>query len=239
MAFCINCGQEIIEGAKFCMACGVAVEQHYKDEVSQRKEIYDGDLHRCPKCGEHLNAFVTICPVCNYELRGARTTSCVHELSRKLEQTESDEQKIELISNFYIPNTKEDIYEFFILAFSNITGGGYGIEAWTVKLEQAYLKAKLAFGNSEAYVHIKELYDTINKTAKRNRIIKSRLFKAAVIFGIGLFIIPVGFLIPPILELTDMESVPFYLIAFLGVIPFLLGLIMAIIPENKRRNRKR
>lgn len=237
MAFCVNCGKEILEGNKFCANCGMEIDILLKEENEQRKVVYDGDLHKCPKCGEHLNAFVAICPVCNYELRGTQVTSCVHELSQKLEKTESDEQKIELISNFYIPNTKEDIYEFFILAFSNITAGGYGIEAWKIKLEQAYLKAKLAFGNSDEYLYIKELYDTINMTSKRNKIIKSKLFKAAIIFGIGLFMILIGFLLPPIFKLTDMASAPFYLIAFLGVIPFLVGLIIAVIPEKKTQEK--
>ena len=237
MAYCINCGKELAEKAKFCDSCGVAVDIQ-KSEKEQRKTIYDGDLHKCPQCGEHLNAFVTKCPVCNYELRGAQATSCVHELAQKLEKTESDDDKTELISNFYIPNTKEDIYEFFVLAYSHITAGGYGLEAWSVKLEQAYLKARLAFGDSEEYAHIKELYDKIHKASKKNKIIKSRLFKASIIFGIGLLMILVGFLVPAITETVGYDdSVPFFLIAFLGLFPFLIGLIMAVIPEKKHRRK--
>lgn len=232
MSFCTNCGYQINDEARFCSSCGVAVTTVSGE--SQRRTVYDGEIYKCPKCGEDLNAFVTICPVCNYELRGTQVTSCVHELSQKLEKTEFDEQKIELISNFYIPNTKEDIYEFFILAFSNITAGGYGLEAWSVKLEQAYLKAKLAFGNSEEYAHIKELYDTINKVSKKNKIIKSRLFKASIIFVMGLLMVFIGLLMPLILNLSDYDSIAFYLIATIGLLPFLMGLIMAIIPEKKR-----
>ena len=107
MAFCSNCGKEIAADAKFCSGCGVAVEATNKGEKEQRKTVYDGELHKCPKCGEHLNAFATICPVCNYELRGIQATSYVHEFSLKLENTEDNAQRIELIKNFYVPNTKE------------------------------------------------------------------------------------------------------------------------------------
>lgn len=60
MAFCVNCGQELVEGAKFCANCGKAVDGNSSN--SQRKTVYDGELHKCPNCGETINAFVTICP---------------------------------------------------------------------------------------------------------------------------------------------------------------------------------
>lgn len=234
MAFCTNCGQELAEGAKFCSSCGVAVDAPNKSEKEQRKTVYDGDLHKCPKCGEQLNAFATICPVCNYELRGVQATSCVHELSQKLEHTDSEEQKIELISNFYIPNTKEDIYEFFILAYSNITAGGYGIEAWSIKLEQAYLKAKLAFGNNEEFKYIEELYTKINKQkSKSNLKSGSRTQKAGILVGLGLIILIAGFIVNMITEFDyAIFTIPFTCI---GLIPFVVGIVLFAIPDKKKK----
>lgn len=239
MAFCIHCGKEIAEGAKFCANCGASVTDKTEQGKSenQQKAVYDGRIHKCPNCGEQLDSFVTTCPVCGYELRGTRITSCVHELSQKLEKTDSLEKKTELISNFYIPNTKEDIYEFFILAYSNITAGAYGVDAWSVKLEQAYLKAKLAFNEGEDFKYIQELYDKINKATTKRKLFKSKNFKASVVLAIGLLMIIGGFTVPVIMELTDYESVPFWLIAFLGALPFIIGLIMLIIPERKKRQR--
>ena len=143
MAFCINCGQELMAGAKFCANCGKAVGTSQNEAKEQRKTVYDGELHKCPNCGERLDSFVTACPACGYELRGAKVTSVVNELAQKLERTKSVEQKIDLIRNFHIPNTKEDIYEFFILATSNMSADGYDVKAWYAKLEQAYQKANI------------------------------------------------------------------------------------------------
>lgn len=53
MAFCMNCGQEIPNGAKFCSNCGTATGE-IKVETSERKTTYDGELHKCPNCGELL-----------------------------------------------------------------------------------------------------------------------------------------------------------------------------------------
>ncbi len=47
MAFCINCGQELAEGAKFCASCGNAVDAPQNGAKEQRKTVYDGELHKC------------------------------------------------------------------------------------------------------------------------------------------------------------------------------------------------
>lgn len=235
MAFCRNCGNELTEGTSFCPVCGVAVDALNKKETEQRKTVYDGNLHKCPKCGEQLNAFVTVCPVCNYELRGTQTTSIVHEFAITLGKARTDEQKIELIKNFYIPNTKEDIYEFFILAYSNIAAGDNSIEAWRVKLEQAYLKAKLAFGNSEDYGYITELYKKTTKGAARKKANKSGTLKAAIVFTVGLAMIIGGLIVASDYGFVYGDAIPFDLMAAIGLIPFVMGLKALISPDRKKQ----
>ena len=43
MAYCMNCGQQLPEGAKFCSSCGTATGE-VKTETAQRKTVYDGEL---------------------------------------------------------------------------------------------------------------------------------------------------------------------------------------------------
>ena len=86
MAFCTNCGEQVIDGAKFCANCGMAVVETNKS--TQRKMVYEGELHKCPNCGEILESFVINCSACGYELRGANNTSSVKVLAMKLEQLE-------------------------------------------------------------------------------------------------------------------------------------------------------
>lgn len=181
MAFCINCGQELAEGAKFCANCGKAVSNN---STTQRKTVYDGELHKCPNCGELLNSFVTNCPSCGYELRSVKTNSPVEALAKKIEKAASLDEKIELIANFYIPNTKEDIYDFFILAVSNLEDNWYDTDdAWRAKLEQAYHKAKLTFGNTPEFAYLEQLYTkTRKKITKRERSISAIFRKNKVAF---------------------------------------------------------
>lgn len=234
MVFCINCGQELAEGANFCANCGKAVSA---SPSAQRKTVYDGELHKCPNCGEILESFSTNCSSCGYELRGANSTSSIKLLSLKLEQLEAkrplniktgnmfskaftggqlssiDEQKVDLIKNYTIPNTKEDVREFIILASSNIDVKLYGMEyhssqfqgmivasqkavsdAWLAKLEQAYQKAQLLFGDTQEFASIHTQYERKMKEIEKKKR-QFPLFLAGTIGGSLLFTLLIWLLV--------------------------------------------
>ena len=200
MAFCINCGHELIEGAKFCANCGISTNNI--EVNTKRKMVYDGEIHKCPNCGEILKSFQGNCSSCGYELRGIKSSSSVKELTIKLEQIEKnrkekkrfsfknslkfeideiDEQKISLIRSFTIPNTKEDLYEFLFLSYSNIDFDSYDdgnqamlfsrraiSDAWKASFEQAYQKSKIIFANdTDKLREIQQLYDSSKKSIKK------------------------------------------------------------------------
>lgn len=191
--FCAYCGTKLDDDAKFCKNCGEPVaqaqrpvdgissyyelkpetklpkmEQVKEDPRSKRKIVYDGELYKCPNCGELLKSFTTVCPTCAYEIRGVHTNSPVEALSKKVEMASSLDDKIELIINFYIPNTKEDIYDFFILAVSNLEDKRYETDdAWLAKLEQAYHKAKLSFDNTVEFEYLEKLYIRTRKKVNK------------------------------------------------------------------------
>lgn len=167
MSFCINCGRELAEGAKFCANCGKAVNNNSSN--NQRKATYDGEIHKCPNCGEVLNAFVPKCPACGYELRGTSATNSIEELYKNIQNSKNDNEVIRLIKMFPVPNNKEDIFEFMVLASSNFDEEYYMMhrgedsiaDAWFSKIEQCHKKAKLSL-DSEDMLKINEIYDAIN-----------------------------------------------------------------------------
>lgn len=207
MAFCVNCGQELVEGAKFCANCGKSVEGNSSN--SQRKTTYDGEIHKCPNCGEVLGAFISVCPSCGYELRGVKASNSVREFAARLADMQNDAQKIVVIQSFPIPNNKEDILEFMILASTcfdskeNLTGSGVKkdiSDAWLAKVEQSYQKAKLLFFNDADFSKIQKVYeqtynkvkisaDTVKKTELRNIV-----FETIGLWG-GLIVLIIGFII--------------------------------------------
>ena len=224
MAFCMNCGKQLPDGAKFCLECGTKLGDINAEQATQRETTYEGKIYKCPNCGDILDAYESVCETCGYERRGTKAVSSVQELSRKLQEIESqrpttnilsvyqkqmeanariipktDQQKIELIKNFPIPNTKEDMYEFLVLALSNIDACTYGLgggsyihkaisNAWHAKLEQSYTKARFAFGKRADFDEISAIYEEKQReiAAAKKRKVRAIL---AIIFGSAAFVL--------------------------------------------------
>lgn len=215
MRFCTNCGTQVVEGAKFCQKCGTPVSSA-KSNNQERQQEYAGKIYKCPNCGEILKSFEANCPSCGYELRGTKATSAVREFALKLEAIEAkreyekpkglfsqtsiytqisktDEQKINLIKNFSVPNTKEDILEFMILATSNVDVDMYGSintptagakalnEAWNSKIKQVYAKAQNTYGTDSDFERIQKLYDSCFAEIKIQK--KKNQLKTGLLIG--------------------------------------------------------
>lgn len=209
-------------------------------QEAQRKVRYEGEVRVCPQCREVINAFVPVCPSCGHEIRGAKAVSSVTELARKLEAieaqrerkdsrtykermhgeaiTKTDEQKISLIRSFAIPNTKEDLYEFLVLAGSNIDVDLYGdlyegkilntdariavSDAWKAKFEQAYQKAKTVLKGDSLLFEVENLYH--DKMAAKEQVIRRRKMPFIITCG-GLALFLVIFLV--VIFVSDSISI--------------------------------
>lgn len=195
MRYCENCGHRVSDEAKFCAFCGEPLRVIYDDDEDdiEREMVYAGELHKCPNCGEVLSSFMTNCPSCGYEFRDIEVADAVQEFTFKLEQIEAkalkkglekqkENEKINLIRNFSVPNTKEDIFEFLVLSSTNINLKNWSLnvaidpltEAWIIKLEQVYQKAELLFGDDSDFEKIKRIY------VKEEQEIKEPDLKAAM-----------------------------------------------------------
>ena len=168
MRYCSNCGQQVDDRANFCSNCGAAIVISSENTQSQRIAAYDGVIHKCPNCGEILNSFTSQCPACGYELRGTTASNSVKELYRNIQTAKSDSEVVRLIKMFPVPNNKEDILEFMVLASSNFNEETYieymGEEnisaAWFSKIEQCHKKATLSLSNEDMLI-VNEIYSAI------------------------------------------------------------------------------
>ena len=235
MAYCKNCGTVLVNGAKFCQKCGTRVDAAAPGG-SPRQQEYVGKLYKCPRCGEVLDSFVGNCPTCGLELRGAKATSSVQEFALKLEAIEAsrqfeaapnfitakliadkyisntDQQKVSLIESYAVPNTKEDILEFMILATTSIDESVNGetqptrgqkamANAWYSKIKQAYIKARNAYGSDRDFTKIQSMYDECSKNIKKQK--KRKIVKWTLFVGW----IPLFFLFVIIaIQITDRNA---------------------------------
>lgn len=232
MPCCVNCGKQISEDAKFCPECGVSLAAAQSPNRSHRTQSFAGEILKCPNCGEPLSAFEVTCHACGYELRNIAASVSVQQFAdqvarmqagRETEKTRvpsknegtpdladaASKRVANLINSYPIPNSKEDITEFLILAASNIeldylTGNIPGgktdwgsrnliSESWRAKFEQAYQKAEITFGKDPDFQRIQELHSKkekeIRKAQKRgNRFLKIWLTVCFVllVFSVGL-----------------------------------------------------
>lgn len=222
MAFCNQCGQQLAENSKFCENCGAPVRIAEPKRGAHRETVYEGKLHKCPNCGEVLKSFTATCPACGHEFRGARVSQSVHEFALKLEQAKTNEQKITLIRNFPIPNTKEDVIEFMMLASTNIYGEMPKplYDAWRVKVEQSYQKAILLFQNDANFSKIQTLYDETTKKVKKDETIHK--FKSA-----GNTVVKTGNLLTKALPIIIRNA-----LVFLGLLAFMKAIQIDRVGDN-------
>lgn len=200
MAFCFNCGNELRNEAKFCDVCGTPVQEK-KEEKNSRKTVFEGEIHKCPNCGEILNAFVNKCPSCGLELRGVASSSALKDFERRINSANDRDEKISIIRNFPIPNTKEDVLEFLILATSNVSHNMDSSlsSAWKTKTEQAYQKANLLFKNDKEFEHVQDQYNKflgkINQDIKKEKAQKRGNVISGLMPVLPQFIIVFGWLL--------------------------------------------
>ncbi|WP_022754249.1 double zinc ribbon domain-containing protein [Butyrivibrio fibrisolvens] len=215
MGKCHKCGKFLMPGVSFCPACG---EEQKNSSIKMA-----GKIIKCPSCGEVLEAFSVKCPSCGYELRGTAASGAVKELADKLNKIQAkniavaariskafnsnhlsstDNQKIETIRNFVIPNNKEDIVELMIMATSNINAAAFNTipnnsisedqrnsekaisEAWIAKYDQAIYKARMLFPDDPILPDIENTYQN-----KMNAVKKEKNKLRNLIFGIIIAVI--------------------------------------------------
>ena len=123
-----------------------------------REMEYVGTIKKCPNCGAELQSFTSICPSCGHELNDNRVNESVKDFFERLTDLYSEEDMKNLIENYVVPNTKESILEFYVLAASLIktnvnpfTAEGKRNarqnEIWRAKLNQLSMKAKIALAS--------------------------------------------------------------------------------------------
>ncbi|WP_444355113.1 hypothetical protein [Prevotellamassilia timonensis] len=73
----------------------------------------------CPRCGASVQSMQLTCPECGFEFNNKEANASARELMKLLNSAKDNEKKIEIISNYPIPNTRENLAEFVSLCIGN------------------------------------------------------------------------------------------------------------------------
>lgn len=133
----------------------------------------EGDIKKCPACGAPAKSFSSKCLECDHEFRNIGVVSSVTEFyneykkigeeikefkpsakswwgrqsEKATHQLDVQTRQRDFVSNFPIPNTKEDIFEFLGLCIAN--KNNFIIFSWKDKAKQTIMKAKITLSNDK------------------------------------------------------------------------------------------
>lgn len=242
MKFCEKCGAQLSDEAVFCNACGHRVGSS-GDNPS--KPIKEGEVYKCPYCGEILPSDVTHCPTCKHEIRGRKVTSLVRDFYEKYTKEASDIGKCELVKMFPIPNNKEDIREFLLIGSTNFDAYHYVSKkkeenldsAWLAKIEECYKKAQIML-QPEDLIPVTNIYTEIkNKVEKLEK-----RKKIGLIVGLALILLgSVGALLSSVLFPTSDPSGNLGtggVIMSISLVVLALGIVILVLSVEGKKTMK-
>lgn len=230
--YCTNCGKKLSDGAKFCDGCGTKTQAEVVLEPSNNKKpIVEGNIYKCPSCGEIINYDTLICPSCNHEIRGRSTSSSIQIFFQKINLEANEKVKIELVKTFPVPNNREDIIEFMLLAASNFDARYYATNkasdslaaAWLSKIDLCYKKGKILFNSQADLDTIESIYNEVHANTKS--VEKSK--QKTTIIGISLTVLSL------VLIVAFGQSVPVLGYVFIAMLVIGIVLIVRGLRKNK------
>lgn len=78
MAYCSNCGANLVDGSKFCANCGapavIKVQVEATNKQTERRSEFVGSVRKCPACGGEITSFTAICPSCGHEINSQKVS---------------------------------------------------------------------------------------------------------------------------------------------------------------------
>jgi hypothetical protein len=168
---------------------------HQMEASKPKQKEKVGNIKTCPACGASLRAMDVSCSECKHEFQNRKVNKSLSELIDKLEKEDykdyewdidRSKKKAQIIKQFPIPQTKEDIFEFISFSAPLFEKSGFldsdsEAEAWGSKLKQAIFKANMASLSFAEKQILEEYSKQIELHTKSNRK-KARLFWLAYPF---------------------------------------------------------
>lgn len=66
----------------------VEISTKENEELTERKQVYVGEIKKCPSCGEVLKSFSAICPACGHELNNQKVNNHLKKFMEEIDNYE-------------------------------------------------------------------------------------------------------------------------------------------------------
>ncbi|MCC8164419.1 MAG: zinc ribbon domain-containing protein [Lachnospiraceae bacterium] len=166
---CPNCGEVIEAFVTHCPSCGYEIRDT-KSATSVRELAFKLEKISAQKMPTHDEDESVMKKVFGTDLKDKEAA----DKERRNFEYQKEKEEASLIINFSVPNTKEDMLEFMILAASNIDvkRGTDDVvsKAWLSKLEQVYQRAEISMSDHQDFAQIEAIYNRKMREIKNSKI---------------------------------------------------------------------
>jgi hypothetical protein len=166
-----------------------------------------GSINKCPHCGDSLAAFSTVCKSCGHELVNIDVNRSLNALVQRLEAIELDieakglveksrqkaicEKKAQVIRDFPIPNSREDLQQLLYYIQPKLVYSvkpDPNVEDWRAKFTEVLNRAKKAYrDDTRTLQEFEKLEQSLQTTMAQNlqvRVRRSPLMALLVVAGV-------------------------------------------------------
>ncbi len=166
---CPNCGEVLKSFMANCPSCGYEIRD-IKASSTVREftlKLEQIEAQKMPVEKEQKSVMETILG------RDFKREEDIEASAKKRFEEQKNKEKANLIRNFSVPNTKEDMLEFLILSSTNIRDkhsmNDIVSKAWISKSEQVYQKAKISYISDSDFSKIQDIYNQVHSKVVSKR----------------------------------------------------------------------
>ena len=153
------------------------------NESTVRRQVFAGEILKCPNCGAQITSDTAKCPSCGFIIEKKSVSSAMEEFARKFMELASDAEKKELVESYPVPNNKDDIRGFLNYAssqrdkdYKDAESRVFWTDAWNNKCRLIVNQAFDVFGaDTEFLQYLKAYKAEVETSSAKNKALKTRL----------------------------------------------------------------
>lgn len=148
-----------------------------ENESTERKQVFVGNIRKCPNCGAQITTDTAKCPSCGFVIEKEKVSSAMDEFAKKFVSLQTEDEKRELVESYPVPNNKEDLRGFLNYAanqrdkdYPTPANKVFWVDAWNNKCRLIVNQAVDVFGSDAEFMQYLRTYKAeVEKSSSENK----------------------------------------------------------------------